>query len=222
MKRELQWIASGQIGGTAQGGSSTYRSKTTASRLPLWFLSAATAALLAAVLVLFPGWNAHRSESSPEAVQLSLALPPQTTFSSPPASVAAPEIAISPDGRQIAFIAEAPRGRPGLWVRSLGASEAQLLRGTEDALYPFWSPDSRAIGFFAQGKLKTIEISGGPPRTLIDSALDARGSAVIALAGGKTPAPILEKLAQQKIDWKRVTIIPTDERIVAMLTKLCR
>ena len=51
---------------------------------------------------------------------------------------------------------------------------------------------------------------------IIESAIDARGSAVIALAGGKTPRPILEKLAETKLPWKHVTIIPTDERIVAL------
>jgi 6-phosphogluconolactonase len=51
---------------------------------------------------------------------------------------------------------------------------------------------------------------------IIESAIDARGSAMIALAGGKTPGPILDKLAQAKLDWKKVTIIPTDERIVAL------
>ena len=97
------------------------------------------------------------------------------TFASPPASVVAPQIAMSPDGRQIAFVAEGPRGRPGLWVRPLNDSEARLLRGTEDAIYPFWSPDSRSLGFFAQGKLKTVEIGGGPPRTLSEAPLDSRG-----------------------------------------------
>src|SRR6187402_636813 len=51
---------------------------------------------------------------------------------------------------------------------------------------------------------------------IIESALDARGSALIALSGGKTPVKAFEKLAEQKFDWKRVTIIPTDERLVAM------
>ena len=51
---------------------------------------------------------------------------------------------------------------------------------------------------------------------IIESALDARGTAVIALAGGKTPLPIYEKLARTKLDWKRVTIIPGDERIVPL------
>ena len=131
--------------------------------------------LLIGVLTLLPGWWAHRGETPPGVLQLSVLPPPGTTFSSPPASVVAPQIAISPDGRQVAFVAEAPRGRPSLWVRSLGDSEAQLLRGTEDAIYPFWSPDSRSLGFFAQGKLKTIEIGGGPPRTLSDAPLDSRG-----------------------------------------------
>ena len=51
---------------------------------------------------------------------------------------------------------------------------------------------------------------------VIESALDARGSAVIALAGGKTPLPIYEKLAGQKLDWKRVTIVPGDDRLVPL------
>ena len=143
--------------------------------LRVWLPLAVAGVLLIGVLTLLPGWWAHRGETPPEVLQLSLLPPPGTTFSSPPASVVAPQIAISPDGRRVAFVAEAPRGRPSLWVRSLGESEAQLLRGTEDAIYPFWSPDSRSLGFFAQGKLKTIEIAGGPPRTLSDAPLDSRG-----------------------------------------------
>jgi 6-phosphogluconolactonase len=56
----------------------------------------------------------------------------------------------------------------------------------------------------------------GDIQFVIESALDARGSAVIALAGGKTPFPAYEKLAKAKLDWKKVTIIPTDERIVPL------
>ncbi|MBW6529528.1 6-phosphogluconolactonase [Sphingomonas sp. RRHST34] len=56
----------------------------------------------------------------------------------------------------------------------------------------------------------------GDIQFVIESAIDARGSAVIALAGGKTPLPAYEKLAQAKLDWKRVTIIPGDERIVPL------
>lgn len=65
-----------------------------------------------------------------------------------------------------------------------------------------------------------IEAVAGDVAFIIESALDARGSAIIALAGGNTPKPILEKLASAKLDWKNVTIIPTDERIVAMTDPL--
>ena len=56
----------------------------------------------------------------------------------------------------------------------------------------------------------------GDLQFVVESAIDARGAAVIALAGGKTPAPIYAKLAAAKLDWKRVTIIPTDERVVPL------
>lgn len=56
----------------------------------------------------------------------------------------------------------------------------------------------------------------GDIQFVIESALDARGSAVIALAGGKTPFPAYQKLAQAKLDWKKVTIVPTDERVVPL------
>ena len=56
----------------------------------------------------------------------------------------------------------------------------------------------------------------GDIQFVIESALDARGSAVIALAGGKTPFPAYQKLASAKLDWKRVTIVPGDERIVPL------
>ena len=56
----------------------------------------------------------------------------------------------------------------------------------------------------------------GDVQFVIESAVDARGSAVIALAGGKTPFPAYQKLAKAKLDWKKVTIVPTDERIVPL------
>lgn len=64
------------------------------------------------------------------------------------------------------------------------------------------------------------EAIAGDIQFVIESAIDARGSAVVALAGGKTPFPAYEKLAQAKLDWKRVTIVPTDERIVPLGDKL--
>jgi len=65
-----------------------------------------------------------------------------------------------------------------------------------------------------------VDAVAGDVAFIIESALDARGQALIALPGGKTPIPIYAKLAKAKIDWKRVTIIPTDDRLVAMTDPL--
>jgi Tol biopolymer transport system component len=83
--------------------------------------------------------------------------------------------ALSPDGRQVAFVATAD-GTSRLWVRSFDSGNARPLAGTEDASYPFWSPDGRAIGFFAQGKLKRVDVAGGVPQALTNAPA-ARGGA---------------------------------------------
>ena len=97
--------------------------------------------------------------------RLSMLPPEKTTFR---------DIAVSPDGRRIAFTTRDTTGKTQLWVRPLDSLTAQALSGTEDATWPFWSPDSRFIGFFAQGKLKKIEAIGGPAQTLCNAA-DGRG-----------------------------------------------
>ncbi|MEP6918761.1 MAG: protein kinase, partial [Acidobacteriota bacterium] len=73
--------------------------------------------------------------------------------------------AVSPDGRRIAYVAD-HEGQPTLWVRALDTGGVQVLRGTERARAPFWSPDSRSIGFFADTDLKRIEARGGSPKTV--------------------------------------------------------
>jgi serine/threonine protein kinase/Tol biopolymer transport system component len=82
--------------------------------------------------------------------------------------------ALSPAGRLLAYVASTPDGKSVLWVRPIDSLQAQPLAGTEGATYPFWSPDSRFIGFFAGGKLKKIDSSGGPPFTICDAS-DGRG-----------------------------------------------
>jgi eukaryotic-like serine/threonine-protein kinase len=95
-------------------------------------------------------------------------------------SIALPEkagteipLALSPDGRRVAFIASS-EGKAMIWVRPLDGLTAQFLAGTDEAISLFWSPDSRWIGFFAGGKLKKIEAAGGPAQILCD-AVDGRG-----------------------------------------------
>ena len=73
--------------------------------------------------------------------------------------------AISPDGRRLAFVADHD-GRPTLWVRALDTATARALPGTEGARRPFWSPDSRSIGFFVNSELRRIDSRGGSPQTV--------------------------------------------------------
>jgi len=77
--------------------------------------------------------------------------------------------AISPDGHRLAFVAGVD-GKDLLWVRDLDSLAARPLPGTDGAIEPFWSPDSRFIGFFAGGKLKKIDVAGGPAVSLCDVA----------------------------------------------------
>jgi hypothetical protein len=86
-------------------------------------------------------------------------------------------LALSADGRRLALVARGQDGRTALWVRSLDAPEAKMIPGTTDARYPFWSPDGRRLGFFAQNRLKVTDLMGGGARALADTGAttDARG-----------------------------------------------
>ena len=83
---------------------------------------------------------------------------------------------ISPDGLKIAFIAQDSSGGSQIWIRPISTTIATPLTGTSEATYPFWSPESRFIGFFQNGKLKKIEVTGGPAQSLADAA-EGRGGA---------------------------------------------
>jgi len=83
------------------------------------------------------------------------------------------QVAISPDGRKLAIPASTAEGS-GIWIRDLESGKATSLTGTQSAIYTFWSPDSRMVGFFSNGKLRTVSASGGPVQIICD-APDGRG-----------------------------------------------
>jgi Tol biopolymer transport system component len=115
--------------------------------------------------------------------------------------------ALSPDGKVLAFVAARDQGGSVLlWVRPLNVLHARALAGTEGATFPFWSADSRALGFFAGGKLKTVPVEGGTPSEVCDApsgrggTWNADGTIVFApdfqstlaqvSASGGTPRPV--------------------------------
>ncbi len=111
----------------------------------------------------------RRAEPPTPTIRFAISPPEKTTFAS--------ESAISPDGQQVAFVTTGAAGVTSLWVRPLAAVDSRQLAGTEGASFPFWSPDSRFLGFFAGSKLRKIDVAGGPSQTLADASPDPRGGA---------------------------------------------
>ena len=81
---------------------------------------------------------------------------------------------ISPDGQRLVMRIADSTGKVALWMRPFNALAAQMIPGTEGAVSSFWSADSRSVGFFANGKLKRIDVAGGTPQTICEAS-DGRG-----------------------------------------------
>ena len=128
--------------------------------------SAGAVALLAAGSAI--GWLATPRQLDRRVVEFEIDPPAETRFYLDPERPGA--AVISPDGEAIAFTAEG-KGVFQLYVRSLSSATAQPISGTEGAQYPFWSPDSRSVGYFADGKLRKVQVMGGtsPPVTICDA-----------------------------------------------------
>jgi serine/threonine protein kinase len=149
---ELNWIAEGGLqaveAGLAPAGNRNWQRAT-------WLL-AATLFLLA----LTGGaawWKASSRRLSPMYFQTSM------PFS-------ADEVALSPDGRMLAMVGYSTQtNNYVLWTNEVGGRKTNSLVGTQGASYPFWSPDGRSVGFFADGKLKKVDVSGGQPQVLCDA-----------------------------------------------------
>ena len=148
---ELKWIAA--------GAPQTAMPAIRPNRERLIWIFAVLTLLLTLAAVYF-----RTAPDLPQSTWSSILPPENTRF----AYFAGP-VTVSHDGRKLAFVATTSEGQDVVWMRSLDAPNAKALSGTEGATFPFWSGDDRSIGFFAGGKLKTIEAAGGPVLTICDA-----------------------------------------------------
>ena len=199
LARELAWIADSPADAPPQAPTGMRRREIVA-----WSAAAAGAGL--AVVAGIRGLR----YTAPPAQRYRFTIPPPAgstfqLFSSPPA--------ISPDGRTVAFVAVTGKGTQ-IWIQALDSHEPHEVPGTENATTVFWSPDSRWIGFFAEEKLKRVNVAGGGVQTLCDSpagfGADWSEAGVIVFAAGRanalfrvpdsggTPAPVSRLVSPQE------------------------
>ena len=167
LKRELRWIAESHW--TAASRRATGRR----SWLTIGLVTAALGS--AAAVPWFLGRSAPLASAAIPAVTATYALPlaPGTTFVSGPAAAQA---AVSPDGQWIAYSAGTSSVASQLWLCHLSDGVLRPLPHTDGALYPFWSPDSRSVGFFAGGHLKTTDLEDNAPVSLASAPSPTGGA----------------------------------------------
>jgi eukaryotic-like serine/threonine-protein kinase len=197
VKLQLQWVAEG---GSQAGAPSVVTARRRNRERVAWIIAAA--AIVAAGLATFGYLRRAPVEVRP---MRSSILPPEK-ISLDSSGTATGSLTISPDGRFVTFAASSEGGRSQLWVRSLQERAARPIPGTEGAEWPFWSPDSRFIAFFAERKLKKVDVSGAPPLVVCDAPNGRSGSwnregviifspdSTVAIhrvaAGGGAPVPV--------------------------------
>ncbi len=150
--------------GAVRHRTAGHRTASARQRLPWIVAGAATAAALAFALLFFTAETQAPARSIVSAI-----LPPEGVSR-------IDDLALSPNGEWLTFAGLPSEGKTLLFLRRLDSPDTRSLDGTEGSSYPFWSPDSRFIGFFADGKLKKIDISGGSPYTLADAPTGRGGT----------------------------------------------
>ena len=167
LKRELRWIAEGSQAGVSSNSLAPRRGER--GRVRGGRFAWAVAALLLLGTIYLGSELLRRRGVHPQPLH-SYLIPPEGASFRLTGDEAAP-LALSPDGENVAF------GAAGkLWVQSLRTGMATSLASTEGAMFPFWSPDSRSIGFFSNGKVKTVEASGGPVQVIADAPTPRGGA----------------------------------------------
>lgn len=159
VKLQLNWIAQDSAAGRKLQPEDA---RETRSREKWAWLAAAVFAIALIVFVVW--WHSSKP-------------PEQTTYFSAPLPFIARDAAISPNGHTVAVVGYRESERKNiLWIYEPGSQEATSIPNTDGANFPFWSPDGRSLGFFADGKLKKLSLAGGPVQTLCD-APTGRGAA---------------------------------------------
>jgi len=159
------------LSGASQDLPAAAEMRTGAWRRQLPWAVAVAAVVLA---VLFATKYFTRSAEPLPAIVSQIVPPPNTRFVFTGINPGPP--ILSPDGKWLVFSAVTSDGRQLLWVRPLNSAAAKPLDGTDGATFPFWSADSRSLGFFANGKLNRLDVSGGPPLALCDVAIGRGGT----------------------------------------------
>jgi eukaryotic-like serine/threonine-protein kinase len=224
IKIELQWTASERP-----------RTNASAATLPApppprdrerisWIAAVVAAIVLgAAGGILF-----NRPTPFGQAVRTVVDPPPKVTlnltgdFAGPPV--------LSPDGSALAFSATTADGKTALWVRPMNALDAHMIAGTDGAIFPFWSPDSGSLGFFADSKVKTIDLNGGSALAVCDAPFGRGGTwgpgGVIVFtpgtqsplmrvsAAGGTPVPLTRLESSQHTSHRWPFFLPDGQHFI--------
>jgi hypothetical protein len=181
-----------------------------ASKRGRWLWPAISAALAIALIAVAVFQLRQPLPAEPVSMEFQIPPPENTQFG--------PQLALSPDGRLLAFTAlSASEGPNSMWVRPLGALQARPLRLARTGMPFFWSPDSRFIAYNGDGKLTKIDVSGGPPQVLCDAPLGVVGgfwtmlflsrpwvSATGNVARRKTRLKITPSLSWNSTRWRMI------------------
>jgi Tol biopolymer transport system component/tRNA A-37 threonylcarbamoyl transferase component Bud32 len=188
----LRWGADGESAVTS-GASAVVGTPRTGGRRTARAAVAAAGILGAVAIGLAIGGRYMSPVATPAALVRFEVRPPADVTLTPSPVASAAQLALSPDGRRLAFVGARKRAASQIWIRPFDGVEAQALPGTEGASFPFWSPDSRFIAFFSNSRLKTIDTTGGMPQVLCTAAAGRGGawnSAGIIVFTGSPNSPI--------------------------------
>jgi serine/threonine protein kinase/Tol biopolymer transport system component len=203
---DLRWVAD-----SAGASSETSARKFKKS----WVVVAAAVFLVCIALASLVGYRWSKQSENTEPIHAEIPPPDKFPFDATGDNAGMP--VLSPQGDQMAFVGHSANAQ-FLWVRSLRNDAAQQLDGTQGAMHPFWSPDGKYVGFFANGKLNKIAASGGPVSVLAEASTSRGGTwgaewivfspsfqselqKVSAQGGTPTPATVMDKQKHTTHRW---------------------